>query len=218
MSTEIFDIYDEQLKYIGTATREEAHREGYWHRTFHCWVYEQQQDELYIAFQQRQAIKDTNPLCFDITVAGHLCAGETVQDAVREIKEEIGLTVAFDQLHYLMQVKEQSTDVHHGVAFKDFEFSEVFALENPCPLHTWSFQRDEVLAVYFAPLKRLQQLFLGGIDQLEVNGYIQDEDKQDEHGMIAHQATITKQQFVPRDDQYYLNIFEAIATRITLEG
>lgn len=210
MKTEIFDIYDESLQPIGTATREDTHANGYWHRTFHCWIYERQHDDIMIAFQQRQASKDTNPLHYDITVAGHLTAGETVQDAVREIQEEIGVTVSFDRLQYVMRAKEESYNVHNGIVYHDCEYSEVFALENPLSISSWVFQPSEVLAVYTAPLRSLHQLFIGEIEELQVTGYKQSADAT--LHMDQHTAIITKEQFVPRDLQYYLRVLQAIAS------
>jgi len=208
-SNEWFDIYDEQLRSLGRATRGEAHTNGYWHRTFHCWIYEQRDDDIYIAFQQRQAEKDTNPLCYDITVAGHLTAGEQLQDAVREIAEEVGLLVQFEDLYHVMQVKEEAAGKVHGKHYIDREISDVFALQCPRPLSTWQFQVEEVLAVYEAPLTGLRQLFLGQIENLEVSGYIQLQSSQPS-SLQAHTTVITKDQFVPRPDHYYLQVFDTI--------
>jgi hypothetical protein len=62
METEQLKIFDENRNPIGVASREDVHRLGYWHETFHCWF-------------------------VDITAAGHLMADESVEDGVREIKE-----------------------------------------------------------------------------------------------------------------------------------
>ncbi|MCR8660006.1 NUDIX hydrolase [Paenibacillus endoradicis] len=206
---EWFDIYDEQLRSLGRATRGEAHANGYWHRTFHCWIYEKHDDEIYIIFQQRQAEKDTNPLCYDITVAGHLTAGEQLQDAIREIAEEVGLLVQFEDLHHIMQVKEEAVGEVRGKRYIDREISDVYALQCPRPLPNWQLQVEEVLAVYEAPLNQLRRLFLGQIEQLEVSGYIPSQASQ-LSSLQSHTTVITKDQFVPRQDQYYLQVFDTI--------
>lgn len=210
MSSEWFDIYDDQMNPVGQATRQETHACGYWHHTFHCWVYEKRQGEIYIAFQQRQACKDTNPLCYDITVAGHLTAGEQIHDAVREIQEEIGLQVNYEQLQHIMRVREQATGTINGQPYYDREVSDVFACYCPAPISTWQFQLEEVLAVYEAPLFALRNLFLGQILQIEVSGYIQSE-QFPQNVLKAHRTIVTKDQFVPRDEQYYLQVFDAIS-------
>ena len=68
--------------------REEIHRLGYWHETFHCWFVKKVHNEWMIYFQLRSKEKADYPLLLDITAAGHLLAGETINDGIREIDEE----------------------------------------------------------------------------------------------------------------------------------
>src|ERR671933_433987 len=42
--------------------------------------------------------KDTWPNKLDVTVGGHLGVGESVLDGIREVEEELGLTVVADEL------------------------------------------------------------------------------------------------------------------------
>lgn len=205
-SSEWFDIYDEELRPLGQATREEAHRLGYWHRTFHCWLYELRSGVPYVIFQRRQHGKDTNPLCYDITVAGHLSAGEQLQDAIREIEEEIGITASFEQLTPIMDVKEDARGKVNGKPYWDRELSHVFALLNPVAMQEWRLQQDEVMAIYAAPLLELKALFTDQAEQLEACGFLLDG-----NGVLRpHIQTIQAEQFVPRDRSYYLDVLDAI--------
>ena len=38
---ELIDIYDQNMNLLGTAPRSQAHSEGLWHQTFHCWIVSQ---------------------------------------------------------------------------------------------------------------------------------------------------------------------------------
>ena len=38
MADEIIDIYDSNMNHLGTAPRSQAHKEGLWHKAFHCWI------------------------------------------------------------------------------------------------------------------------------------------------------------------------------------
>ncbi|WP_338131097.1 NUDIX hydrolase [Cohnella rhizosphaerae] len=126
-SEELFDIYDEQDLPIGTATRSEAHTRGLWHHTFHCWLARRGEDgRARILFQRRNKDKDTNPDRFDITAAGHLSAGETVRDAVRELEEELGLRVSLEDLTPLGTFREEDEGFAQGVKYIDREVSEVY--------------------------------------------------------------------------------------------
>ena len=81
-----------------TATKRQAHEKGLWHTSAHIWIYNSEGD---IMLQKRSASKDTFPGLWDISVAGHISAGETpLQGALREINEEIGLDVTPDMLFH----------------------------------------------------------------------------------------------------------------------
>lgn len=91
-------IFDDNKNLLGLATRSDVHRIGYWHEAFHCWFISKEQGINYIYLQLRSKNKKDYPNLLDITAAGHLLADETVEDGVREIKEEIGIDVAFKEL------------------------------------------------------------------------------------------------------------------------
>src|SRR5574341_1276798 len=97
---ELIDIYDDRFQKIGTKTRWEAHRDGDWHRTFHCWIVYRdaatRQD--YMVAQRRGPDKHFFPNLLDITAGGHYAAGETVRDGLREVHEELGIEVDFERL------------------------------------------------------------------------------------------------------------------------
>lgn len=81
---EYLDIYDEYMNQIGQEPRDTVHQNGLWHKTIHCWMYD---DMGNVYFQIRA---DSNKLY--TTASGHVLAGETVRDAFkREIREEIGV-------------------------------------------------------------------------------------------------------------------------------
>lgn len=96
--SERLKIFDEDRFQIGIATRDEVHRFGFWHETFHCWFVSEEAGTYYIYLQLRSATKKDYPNLLDITAAGHLLADETVQDGIREIKEEIGIDLTIEDL------------------------------------------------------------------------------------------------------------------------
>lgn len=207
MAEELFDIYDEELRPLGTATRSETHKHGYWHRAFHCWLTRREGDRRFVRFQLRQADKDTNPSCFDTTAAGHLAAGETMRDAVRELEEELGISATFDQLIPLGQVREQARGVVRGVPFIDREVSDVFAFVCDAPLTDLKLQRAEVAGVYEAELESLLALFEGSLAELTVSGA---ELAPEDGPMLRTERIVRADQFVPRDLSYYINMISAL--------
>lgn len=93
MESERIRVFDADRNPIGIASREEVHRIGYWHEVFHCWIISDEAGVSYIYLQLRSEKKKDYPGLFDITAAGHLLANETIRDGVREIKEEIGISL-----------------------------------------------------------------------------------------------------------------------------
>ena len=62
----------------------------------HIWIVRRRERALLI--QQRAPSKDTWPGYWDASVGGHLSAGESYEDAYREIEEELGVRVDTDAL------------------------------------------------------------------------------------------------------------------------
>lgn len=207
MAEELFDIYDEQLHPLGTATRSQTHANGYWHRSFHCWLTRREGDLRFVSFQLRQTCKDTNPGCYDITAAGHLTAGETIQEAVRELEEELGIAVDFEQLIPLGQVREDLSGVVKGAPFIDREISDVFGLVCSVPLDELRLQPEEVAGVYEADLDELIAMFEGQRVQVAATG-VELSEKPGE--LLQAQRFVQANQFVPRDPSYYVKILRAL--------
>jgi isopentenyldiphosphate isomerase len=99
MPDEALDIVDEKHNLVGVAGKGEAHRLGLWHYAFHCWLYRVDTGaDVRLLFQQRGPDKALFPGLFDISAAGHYRAGEAVAEGVREVEEELGIEILFDDL------------------------------------------------------------------------------------------------------------------------
>jgi len=108
VTEEMFDVVDEADRVIGSAPRSEVHRRKLWHRAVHVLLFNAQ-TELFV--QKRSAVKDTFPRCYDSSASGHLNSGEVYDTcAVRELQEELGLTVTVEQLsrHFKIDACEQT--------------------------------------------------------------------------------------------------------------
>lgn len=97
MSEELFDLYNENNEPLGiTKLRREVHRDGDWHRTVHIYVRNNAGQYL---VHRRSPKKDGQPNCWDTRFGGHIQAGHDYDEtAVREIEEEIGLTIELKDL------------------------------------------------------------------------------------------------------------------------
>ena len=76
---------------LDTRPRDEVHAHGLWHQVFHCLVL--RPSARSVILQRRGAHKVAFPLQLDLSVTGHLATGEGPGDSVREIEEELGVTI-----------------------------------------------------------------------------------------------------------------------------
>lgn len=213
VNEEIFDIYDEQGNPIGTAARSEVHAAGYWHRTFHCWLVRVGEDGgARVLFQRRSDDKDTNPGRYDITAAGHLAAGETIEDAVREMDEELGLAVSFEELVPYGTVREESVGEVHGRRYIDREVSHVFGFVTDRPPRLFELQPEEVAGLYEADARQLLDLMEGRTANVQAEG-IRLRNGRAESDL----ADVRVSDFVPRDLSYYVEVIDFLQ-KLALNG
>jgi len=149
---ELIDILDEQGNHTGkTCLKSEAHKHGYFHNTVHIWIYT---SDKKILLQKRAPTKKVFPNLWDISVAGHIGAGEKIKTAaLREIEEEIGFTITKDKL---IEIGNRKHQVKHANGIIDNEFHHVFATELTVPLHSLSIQEEEVAGIDLFPLETLK--------------------------------------------------------------
>ncbi|WP_168123027.1 NUDIX domain-containing protein [Paenibacillus sp. HB172176] len=170
---ERFDAFDEAGNLIGIVTRQEAHRLGVWHRTFHCWVLHRSVDGDFLVLQRRHRSKDTYPNKLDISCAGHLEAGEEPSDGVRELEEELGLTVPFEEL--LEVGKYRNSDVND--AFIDNEFFHIYLLvSGNASLADYRPAAMELSGLYLIGVQDMMELCRRERDEAVVHGYEMDDD------------------------------------------
>ena len=206
MENEYFKIFDDNRNVIGVASRNDVHRMGYWHETFHCWFVTKQNDEDYIYLQLRSDSKKDYPNLLDITVAGHLTADEMVQDGVREIKEEVGIDVPFNDL---IPLGTLDYCVIKG-DFIDKELAHAFLYKSEHTLEDFIVQLDEVSGIVLVKLRDFSELWLGERETIKVSGF--KIDKEGNRGMYVE--NVGMDQFVPHQIAFYKEVIEKITAVI----
>ncbi|GAA3408608.1 NUDIX domain-containing protein [Paenibacillus hodogayensis] len=205
MQQELFDIFDEHMNRIGTATRRDTHLNGYWHQTFHCWIVIPEAEGPALLFQKRHPDKDTHPGKYDITCAGHLLAGEAPEDGVRELEEELGLVVPFERLVPIgvLPVEMRYRDLI------DREFYHTYLLACSQPLEQYRLQPDEVVGLVKVAAADVSRLFAGETGAVSGTGLETAADGRP----IPVSRLLERSDFVPHGDAYYRHVLDALLSR-----
>ncbi len=148
---ELFDVCDENGSPTGRVTeRSVAHGAGVMHRTAHIWVVRRNADGCWdLLLQRRSAEKESFPLCYDTSAAGHVIAGDSWEESAhRELLEELGIDAKPEELGYAGFfdtgdiVKE-----FNGHPFHDREISAVFVYREEIDAALLQLQKEEVDSV-----------------------------------------------------------------------
>jgi len=128
---EMLDIIDEKGNPTGEIIdRSIAHLNGIRHRTAHVWILRKKNNRIQALLQKRSVHKDSYPDCYDISSAGHILAGcDYIESALRELKEELGVSVREDELVFAGIRNLEYKDVFHHQVFHDVEVSYIYVLE-----------------------------------------------------------------------------------------
>lgn len=138
---EFIDIVTEKGLATGKiALKSEAHKNGWWHNTIHVWLFTNNGE---ILLQQRSHKKAIFPLLWDVSAAGHIDAGETIENAaIRETFEELGLQLKIKDLIKIGVHKHASSYANGSI--QDNEFHHVFIAKLKTEIDKLKPQQEEV--------------------------------------------------------------------------
>lgn len=199
MVDEMVDIFDEGNRKCGVANRNLAYVYGMWLNSFHCWLYRRNHGGQ-VLFQKRSASKKLFPDCLDISAAGHLLAGETALDGVREIKEELGVDVDLSKLISL-GIKHDTARIGDVI---NRQFCHVYLYEIDCEIPEMGIDPGEVSGLVEINVADGLALFSGATDSITTSGV---EYAADTCTWKSITKTISRSDFIPRVDPYFYKIF-----------
>ncbi len=124
------DIFDDRYNHIGIAGKKEAHEKGLWHRTFSCLVINPSKAVVHL--QKKHA----NQYSFDrpdyvevVTAGGHYEAGESIEDGIRELHEELNLKkVTYSDL-YPLGIRQTSVTIAPQYIEREFQHLHLLPLD-----------------------------------------------------------------------------------------
>ncbi len=138
---EMVDVYDSLTgeKTGEVISKNEAHSKGVWHSSIHILLVNKEKNKILL--QKRCADKKLYPNRWDITVGGHIRAGEEpLVSAHRELEEELGLDSKNYEFKFLNKIKEEF--INNGVNSKEFVY--VYLIEADVDVKNITLQKEEV--------------------------------------------------------------------------
>lgn len=149
---EMLDIYDENMKHIGTMGKQEVHSKKHWHCCAQVWI----TDGKNVLVQLRAPEKIQYPNLWDISLAGHFSAGETaLQGAKREYEEEFGAKWNFGNIKEDCIIKVAT--MQDGTTWNEFTY--IYFLKAKIDLSKLKLQKEEVANIKYIPYKEFLALF-----------------------------------------------------------
>ncbi|MGE7983657.1 NUDIX hydrolase [Solibacillus sp. NPDC093137] len=201
--SEHIDIFDDKYNLVGSSTKKEAHEKGYWHRVFTCIVVNPIEKTIILQKKIPGKYSFDRPDYIDISVGGHYKKGESIQDGVRELNEEMGLNVKYEELVYL-GIRQNSVIL--GDNYINNEFQEIHLLESRIPLIEYKLN-DEVNGFVSINIDLGLKLLQNIIKEAPVNHvYLKDGKK------IESTVSVSLSDFVPnylKTDKIFLRLFIA---------
>jgi len=159
MKDELIDVLNEDGIQTGEIlSRAEVHKRGLWHRAIVVAIINEKNE---ILLQQRSENKEKNAGMWDISVAGHLSAGQdSLSAAAREINEEVSVLLGYRteikdfRYMYCYRKEQKFRDDYIERQFYDFFILRTSGVDDK----TLFFQKEEVQAVKFVDILTIQKM------------------------------------------------------------
>lgn len=156
---ELIDVLNENgIKTGEILPRSEVHKKGLWHRIIVVAIINEENE---ILMQQRSYKKDKNAGMWDISVTGHISAGQdSLSAAAREINEEVsvnlGYNVEIKDFRYMFSYrKEERVNENH----MDRQFYDFFVLrKKDIKIENIRVQESEVEQIKFVNISELNTM------------------------------------------------------------
>ena len=186
---EYLDIYTDKFKHIGICEKKECHTKGYWHKVITVLAIN---PKLRKVFFQRKRPKDNiitdNNALLDFTVGGHIQAGETEEQSVREIKEELLEDVKLSQLVFL-GIRQTAATVTENYIANEFQY--VYLYPSDKTLEEYEVNGEEIARLVEVDLDEALELFYDEKSEITAR-----EKFLDGENYVINEKKITKKNFM----------------------
>lgn len=159
MTAELIDVLNEDGVLTGEVlSRNDVHKRGLWHRAIIVAIINEKNE---ILLQQRSEKKEKNAGMWDISVAGHISAGQdSLSAAAREINEEVSVLLGYRteikdfRYMYCFRKEQKFREDFIERQFYDFFILRTSGVNDK----TLCFQKEEVQDIKFVGLSTIQKM------------------------------------------------------------
>lgn len=158
---EKFDVLNELGEFTGeVATRDECHEKGLWHRGVYAFIVDK---DFNVLLQKRSANKKLWPNRWDVTVGGHVNAGEFGrQTLIRECKEELGIEISDDDIKYIIT----TTSRYNKNGYVNNHYDECYLITKDVNIDDLKLQESEVSDIKYFPKEEVIKMIDNNYDEL----------------------------------------------------
>ena len=161
---EMLDIFDSNHNHIGIESKQAVHEKGLWHQVTGCIFIDSTNNTIYLQYKSasHNQVAHTNKI--DISVGGHILAGEPVISGLRrEIKEESSLNIKEEDLFY---IGTRTINVDATPTYKIREFCYMYLYDNKLNIDELHSMDDEVLYYISFDIDRLLEFITTNQEQI----------------------------------------------------
>lgn len=140
---EFVDRFDNKRRPLNKVTERYDNKPGEYKLAIHIWIMNDKGEYL---IQKRSMLKKVFPGVWSTTAGGTECGENTLETAIRESKEELGIDVDIDKLQYLMMLKRENN------------FLDVFLLKDNIAIEDLVLQPEEVDDAKWVSVEEIRNL------------------------------------------------------------
>ena len=144
---ELAEIYDNKRRPLNKTSERYSMNKGEYALVVHVWIMNKKGELL---LQKRSENKKVYPGKWSVTGGGNELNETTLQTAIRECKEEIGIDLDVDKLELMLTVKREKV------------FVDVWLLKQDIDINSIIMQKDEVAEVRWVTLEEIRNMINGG--------------------------------------------------------
>lgn len=154
MGKELWDVLDENGNLTGRVIeRGKPLAEGDYMLAVHIYIYNSQGEYL---MQKRSSTKEVLPGVWD-TTGGAVTAGEdSLTGAIREVEEEIGISLRPGELEFVTRVKRKDSLVDIWFVKKDFMLDQCVLQQEEVEAVKWISSNEMIEHIQQAPWRQIE--------------------------------------------------------------